>query len=250
MRRRHLEQARDLPGPETPNVYHLGTPCTSYCDYALLNGGSRTFEHPEGTEGQQTQQEIDGNLFAEFTAELCETAYEHGKEFVIESSMPTGRYPKLWDQGCIKRLRQRTGARIVPTHLCQWGLGPSDDPAARYRKGQWNLVSPGLYIYALLLARRCQGGHQHAQLKGGVQGASYPRTREAQVYPPGLCKAWTLVVLGAYHAWGPQVLIPKIRAILVKAIAKEEPKFVLTPVALHVRMRCRSAAVTMRRQKK
>ena len=216
VRQKHLEQARDLPGPETPNVYHFGTPCTSYCDYALLNGGTRSFDSPGGIDGERTQQEIDGNLFAEFTAELCETAYEHGKEFVVESSMPTGRYPKLWDQECIRRLRQRTGARIVPTHLCQWGLGPSDDPEARYRKGQWNLVSPGLYIYALLLARRCQGGHTHIQLKGGVRGASYPRTREAQVYPPALCKAWSLAILGAYHAWGPQTLIPRIRAILIK----------------------------------
>ena len=179
IREQHLRQARDLPGPETPNVYHLGTPCTSYCDYALLNKGTRTFERPEGAEGCQTQQEIHGNTFAEFTAELCETAFDHGKEFVIESSMPTGRYPKLWDQACIKRLRRKTGARIVPTHLCQWGLGPSDDPESRYRKGQWNLVSPGLYLYALLLARRCQGGHRHTQLKGGVSGAAYPRTREA-----------------------------------------------------------------------
>ena len=104
IREQHLRQARDLPGPETPNVYHLGTPCTSYCDYALLNKGTRTFERPEGAEGCQTQQEIHGNTFAEFTAELCETAFDHGKEFVIESSMPTGRYPKLWDQACITAL--------------------------------------------------------------------------------------------------------------------------------------------------
>ena len=203
-----------MPGPDTPNVYHLGTPCTSYCDYALLNGGTRSFEQPAGQPGQETEQELQGNVFAEFTADLCETAYAHGKEFVLESSMPTGRYPKIWDQECIQRLRKRTGARIVPTHLCQWGLGPSDDPSSRYRKGQWNLVSPGLYVYALLLARRCQGGHQHTQLKGGVAGTSYPRTREAQVYPHALCKAWALVFQGAYYGWGPPKLIPRLRAIL------------------------------------
>ena len=214
IRERYLREARALPGPDVPNVYHFGTPCTSYCDYALLNGGSRSFEQPEGIPGQQTQQEVEGNIFAEFTADLCETAYEHGKEFVLESSMPTGRYPKLWDQECIRRLRRKTGARIVPTHLCQWGLGPSDDKSSRYKKGQWNLVSPGLYVYALLLARRCQGGHSHTQLKGGVAGASYPRTREAQVYPPALCEAWALAIRGAYYAWGPQKLVPKLRAIL------------------------------------
>ena len=218
VRAKHLRKARDLPGPDTPNVYHFGTPCTSYCDYALLNNGTRTFEHPEGAAGQETTQELQGNLFAEFTAEMCETAYDHGKEFVVESSMPTGRYPKLWDQECIKRLRRKTGARIVPTHLCQWGLGPSDDPESRYRKGQWNLVSPGLYLYALLLARRCQGGHRHTQLKGGVTGASYPRTREAQTYPLALCRAWAMVIQSAYHG---NHIVPRLRAILQAANGHE-----------------------------
>ena len=46
VRSRLLDQARELPGPNVPNVYHLGTPCTSYCDFNLLNGGTRTYDQP------------------------------------------------------------------------------------------------------------------------------------------------------------------------------------------------------------
>ena len=115
--------------------------------------------------------------------------------------MPSGRYPKIWDQPAIQRLQQSTGALIVPTHLCEWGASPSDKPEMRYKKGQWNLVSPGLYLHALLLARRCQGKHRHMDVKGESDIPGVPRTRRAQVYPARLCKGWALVVQAAYAGW-------------------------------------------------
>lgn len=202
VRSRLLDQARELPGPDVPNVYHLGTPCTSYCDFNLLNGGTRTYDQPQGDPERRTQSEVQGNLFCDFTCDLCLEAYNHDKEFVVENTMPTGRYPKLWDQPAMQRLQKATGALFVPAHLCEWGLSPPDQPDKRYKKGQWNLVSPGIYAYALLLARPCQRNHQHEQVKGSAPTGGYPRTREAQVYPEALCRAWAVVYTAAHKGWG------------------------------------------------
>lgn len=209
-----LDEARAMPGPDCPNVYEFGVPCTSYCDFALLSGGTRTYQEPRGDPQHMTATEEDGNMFCDWTCEMCLAAHSNDKEFIIENSMPSGRYPKLWDQPAIQKLQKQTGAMIVPTHLCEWGLAPSDDPDKRYKKGQWNLVSPGLYAYALLLARRCGGRHEHVQLKGPAPSGSYPRTREAQVYPWKLCKAWAVVIQAAYFGWGPRNLLPKLQRLL------------------------------------
>ena len=57
VREAHLLRARQ--GPE--NVGWVASPCTSYCDWALQNGGTRTFAKPRGDEGGGiTQKEIDG----------------------------------------------------------------------------------------------------------------------------------------------------------------------------------------------
>ena len=210
VRSRLLAQARELPGPDSPNLYHFGTVCTSFCDFNLLNGGTRTFERPEGDPNRLTQSEEDGNLSCEFTRDLCLEAYLHDKEFVIENTMPTGRYPKLWDQPAMKRLQVTTGALFIPAHLCEWGLAPADQPTKRYRKGQWNLVSPGVYAYALLLARPCQRQHEHVPVKGGSAAGNYPRAREAQVYPPALCRAWAIVHTAALKGWGSRPILARL----------------------------------------
>ena len=117
---------------------------------------------------------------------------------------------KLWDQPAIKKLQVATGALFIPSHLCEWGLAPADQPAKRYKKGQWNLVSPGLYAYALLIARPCQHQHEHVPVKGSSTNGNYPRTREAQVYPPALCKAWALVHTAAYKGWGSRPILTRL----------------------------------------
>ena len=196
----YFQAAAELPGPSTANVWEFGTPCASYCDNNILNGGTRSFTSPEGGP-DPTKSEEEGNYFCELTCRMCELLYAHDKEFVLESSMPSGRYPKIWDQPAVQRLQQSTGALIVPTHLCEWGAAPSDRPEMRYKKGQWNLVSPGLYLHALLLSRRCQGNRKHMDVKGESDIPGVPRTRRAQVYPGRLCKGWALVVQAAYAGW-------------------------------------------------
>ena len=196
----YLQATMELPGPSAANVWEFGTPCTSYCDFNILNGGTRSFSSPEGGP-RPTASEQEGNYFCDLTCRMRESLYHHDKEFILESSMPSGRYPKIWDQPAIQRLQQSTGALIVPTHLCEWGSAPTDRPEMRYKKGQWNLVSPGLYLHALLLSRRCQGQHRHMDVKGESDLPGVPRTRRAQVYPARLCKGWALVVQAAYAGW-------------------------------------------------
>ena len=55
----------------------------------------------------------------------------------------------------MRDMRKRTGARIVPLFQCAYQHDPSDKPGEPYRKLTWWLVSPGLWLYALLIARTC-----------------------------------------------------------------------------------------------
>eukprot|EP00913_Durusdinium_trenchii_P026135 g24517.t1 len=84
----YLQAAAELPGPSTANVWEFGTPCTSYCDFNILNGGTRSFTSPEGGP-DPTKSEEEGNYFCELTCRMCELLYAHDKEFVLESSMPS-----------------------------------------------------------------------------------------------------------------------------------------------------------------
>ena len=125
VRERIQQEAAELPSATTANVWQWGLSCTSFCDFnseIKADGekqGTRTFERPEG-DGTRPR-EIEGNAYAEFTCETCDILDQNGKEFLIESSMPSGRYPKLWDLTCVQKLRETTGALIVPTFMCPWG---------------------------------------------------------------------------------------------------------------------------------
>jgi len=99
---------------------NLGAPCTTFCDWSLINGGTRTGAQPEGD--GSLQRGIEGNIHSELSCELCEVLAEAGKEFLIESTAPSGKYPKAWDLKCYRRLRQLAGARFVPMAMCEWDL--------------------------------------------------------------------------------------------------------------------------------
>ena len=58
-------------------------------------------------------------------------------------------------------------------------MPPPDNPNLRYRKKTWWLVSAGLYPYALALARKCSGQHQHEPLEGPLPQAITEEQAEA-----------------------------------------------------------------------
>ena len=131
-----IKRLRDLaaaaPAPGVPNVWQFGSPCTTYCDFQLLNGGTRTHARPEG-DGSRPD-ELLGNQFADLSASLCESLFEHGREFAFESSAPSGRYPKIWDMPSMRRLRKRTGARIVAMDMCAWYLGAEEGTPGHFHR--------------------------------------------------------------------------------------------------------------------
>lgn len=74
-------------------VAWLASPCTSYCDWQLQNGGSRTFDNPEGTgNGPLAATEATGNELSNFAADYFETLLDAGGFPLVESSAPSGRY--------------------------------------------------------------------------------------------------------------------------------------------------------------
>ena len=119
----HLDEAAAPPGPDAANLWHFGTPCTSFCSWNTLNGGSRTSAAPEGT--GESEVEKTGNALAALTCRCCATLHQNGREFLFEASAPDGRYPKSWDLPCVQKMRKTTGARIVPMCMYEWGAGPS-----------------------------------------------------------------------------------------------------------------------------
>ena len=89
VRERLLGLAGAPPGPDVPNTWQLGVVCTSFCDHQLKNGGSRTWQRPQG-DGTRPS-EVQGNEDAEFAAELCTVLADNGRLFALESSAPSGR---------------------------------------------------------------------------------------------------------------------------------------------------------------
>ena len=92
VRARLLELANAPPDADVPNLWEWGTPCTTFCDFQRLNGGTRTALRPEG-DGTRAD-EVQGNDFAEFASELCLELHKAGRVFGFESSAPSGGYPK------------------------------------------------------------------------------------------------------------------------------------------------------------
>ena len=167
------------------SVGWIASPCTSYCDWQLQNGGTRTFEAPlgDGT-GPLTFTELSGNQLSEFGALYFETLLDAGGFPVCESSGRSGRYPKQWDLPCWQRVLQRPDVDMVEFPMCSFGLGPPDAPGEFYQH-HTAVVFPRHEPLRRALLRQCPGvgtHHRHVPLKGCRQGSSVTRCREAGAY--------------------------------------------------------------------
>ena len=172
------------------NVWWIAAPCTSYCDWQLQNGGSRTFEVPEGTGcGPLAEREKEGNELSTFAAELFLEALEDQQFPICESSASSGRYPKQWDLPVWKAILQREDVDYIDFPMCAWGLGPPDEPGCFYVH-KTRLVFPRHGPLRQLLLRQCPGLgplHKHVALKGAREGLDVTRCTEAGAY------AWDFV---------------------------------------------------------
>lgn len=171
------------------NVWWIAAPCTSYCDWQLQNGGSRTFEVPEGTGcGPLAKREEEGNQLSTFAAELFLDALEDHQFPVCESSASSGRYPKQWDLPIWKAILQREDVDYIDFPMCG-GLGPPDEPGSYYVH-KTRLVFPRHGPLRQVLLRQCPGvgpAHKHVALKGARDGQGVTRCTEAGAY------AWDFV---------------------------------------------------------
>ena len=174
----HLQRASD--GPE--NVFWIASPCTTFCDWQLQNGGTRTFQCPEGGgRGAILEKEIEGNIFGNFAAQAFLNALEAGAYPVAESSGPSGRYPKMWDLEAWRNILKRPDVSSAVFPMCAFGLGPPDDKTAFYRHTT-RLVFPSHSPLAQVLHRLCPGlsaQHRHIPLKGCRPGLAVTRCTEA-----------------------------------------------------------------------
>ena len=167
------------------NVHWIAAPCTSYCDWQQKNGGTRTFECPEGTgQGPLAATEATGNILSMHAAELFEASLDSGAFPLVESSGVSGRYPKQWDLPCWKRILNRPDVEYVDLPMCAFGLGPPDEPDHFYVH-KTRVVFPLHPPLRRALRRVCPGlstSHRHIGLKGCRDGQTVTRCTEAGVY--------------------------------------------------------------------
>eukprot|EP00435_Cladocopium_sp_Y103_P056630 s604_g19.t1 len=175
----------NMEGAQGANVYWIASPCTSYCDWQLQNGGTRTWSQPEGTgQGPLAATEEQGTQLSRVGARLFLKALETGNFPVVESSAPSGRYPKQWDLPEWQAILEREDVQHVDLPMCAFRLGPPDEPNSFYVHR--TRVAFGRHLpLAQALHRSCPGQsatHKHVALKGCRQGQSVTRCTEAGAY--------------------------------------------------------------------
>ena len=172
------------------NIEWIACPCTSYCDWNLQNGGTRTFANPHG---QPTDKEAMGNTLSCFGAALFERALLRGHFPVAESSGISGRYPKQWHLPEWQRILQRPDVDFLEVDMCGYGLAPLDQSdGCHFYRHRTGLAFPRHAGFRTALFRLCPGlspDHQHVPLKGARPGADVTRCTEAGVYAPRFVQA-------------------------------------------------------------
>ena len=168
--------------------------CTSYCDWQLQNGGSRTFDQPAGTgQGPLAEAEELGNKLSRFGARYFEAMLDAGGFPVAESSAPSGRYPKQWDLPEWKKILSREDVTWADFPMCAFKLGPPDSDN-EYYVHRTRVVFPTHRPLAVHLQRPCPGvgpNHRHVALKGCREGTRVTRgARKQELMPETSSGVW------------------------------------------------------------
>ena len=172
------------------NVEWIACPCTTFCDWNLQNGGTRTFTEPAG---KPSEKEALGNSLSTFGAELFEASLQRKGFPIAESSGPSGRYPKQWNLPAWQRILRRPDVDFIEIDMCAFRLGPPQDEAPgqfyRHRTGLAFPHHPPLRQALLRLCLGLSADHQHIALKGARPGSAVSRCTEAGVYAADFVKA-------------------------------------------------------------
>ena len=85
---------------------------------------------------------------------------------------------KAWQEECVMKMMEIPGVQRVRADQCRYGLSVREKVL---NKKPTDFMTNGEHT-ALALSRRCEGGHEHRHLIGGI-------AKFAQQYPRGLCRA-------------------------------------------------------------
>ena len=86
------EDMASVPGPDVANVYWWSNPCTTYCAWQILNGGTRTFSKPRGENPTKGEQEA--NAHTAWLAKSMKLLSITGKCLLLKTKPPMGGTPK------------------------------------------------------------------------------------------------------------------------------------------------------------
>ena len=203
------------------NLWWYAPPCTSFCDWSLENGGTRTFEVPEGGAGGLPLKDVEqlGNNLSKAAAEGFLAGLETGAFPVAESTARSGRYPKMWDLPWWREILARPDVDFVEFPMCAFGLGPPEGDGFYHHRTR--VVFRKCPALATALSRRCPGvggAHRHVTLKGSRPGAAVTRCAEAGVYADEFVKvvvevlSAVLVPVGGGQTFSPQEFGDETRA--------------------------------------
>ena len=199
------------------NVEWIACPCTSFCDWGLQNGGTRTFQNPLGA---PTAKEAIGNTLSLYGARLFEAALQRGHFPIAESSGVSGRYPKQWNLPAWQKILQRPDVDFLEIDMCAYGLGPVDaEGRPEYYRHRTGLAFPKHAGFRAALHRLCPGVsslHKHIPLQGCRPGTDVTRCTEAGVYAPCFVQAVVQALMQFVVVGGGQASLslsqPQLRA--------------------------------------
>ena len=164
-------RAEELLNATKPWLLVGGPPCTDYSVMQNMNWGKMS-------PAERERRKVEAKLHVDFCAQLYRIQHEQGRLFLHEHPDRA----TSWKEPSIQAIANLKDVLYVKADQCAFGLQVKD-------KGTYHLVQKKTGVLtnspevAKELSRQCSGQHDHLQLKGGNL------TKQAQVYPPELCKA-------------------------------------------------------------
>jgi hypothetical protein len=154
---------------EDPDLIMICPPCGPFSQMQAINYSRMSMQRAVALLGE-------GLHHLEFSMKVYEWQVRRGKIAIFEHPDRS----KTWEEECVQRILRMPQVERVRGDLCEFGLkvSPSDRPSLK----PTGFMVNSKYL-ARRLAKRCTGSHEHHALEGGTL------TKQAEVYPPGLCKA-------------------------------------------------------------
>ena len=127
---------------------------------------------------ERERRKIEAKLHVDFCAHLYRSQHEQGRLFLHEHPDRA----TSWKEASIQAIAKIKDVLYVKADQCEFGLKVREKGKERLVQKKTGFLTNSPEI-AKELSRKCSGQHEHLQLKGGNL------TKQAQVYPPELCKA-------------------------------------------------------------